>query len=143
MILAKSPVCAFGCVELNGVRHNSLVIRNCSNECLRITLRICNEDGETPSTVFSLLSSSFLTLNPAEETTLLFSFHPVTVEEYLGIVLLTSVPLEGTTESNTVGISLVGYGGCAQVEVKESENGLVIGNHGNRTLSLFVLSLEK
>ena len=119
------------------------MIRNCSSQCLRIKIRICSEDGETPSTVFSLVSSSLLTLNPAEETTLVLSFHPVLVEECLGYVLLTTMTLHSTTELSTVCIPIIGYGGCAQAEVKETDNGLVIGNHGNRTLSIFVLSVEE
>ena len=140
-VLAKSPVCAFGCVELNATGRAPAVLRNASPRSLQLSLRTLDAPTMTESGTFSVESSRALRLEPGEETTVVVAFQPREVAEFLGLleVTLHESGKQGNSVEESVGVSLVGYGGCAHAEVRETPEGIVIGNHGDRTLCLFAV----
>lgn len=107
-----------------------------------LSLRTLDAHSLAESGAFSVESSRALRLEPGEETTVVVAFKPREVEEYLGLLMLTlhEPGKQGNSTEETVGVSLVGYGGCAHAEVRETPDGIVVGNHGNRTLCIFAVT---
>ena len=144
-LISKYPVCSFGCVDVNGVKRQTVNVRNSAKDAMTIFIQVRDEQGVGMSSVFSLLSSSVVPLHPGEETTLLLCFQPTSVDEFIGTLLITPVytQQEKGEEEEVLAMTMVGYGGMAVAEMKETEHGLAIANRGNRTMALFALTMNE